>query len=153
MFTPGPIPLKLSGGEKQTMEKLYIVENLIMPLLRCQPSLLICVDSIDMATPNSMYPKLCRSLEMTCRPYASKPKHGATPFSLKAPGGFPYHLWEKSKQSSCSNVWKIWVSSALWAAQITGVLATSRENSLLCRLIKISYSATSYKHKNKQTKR
>lgn len=150
MFAPGPIPLKLSGGEKQTMEKLYIVENIIMPLLGCQPSLRICADSIDIATLNSTYPKLCRSLGMTCWPYASKPKHGATPFSLKAPGGFPYHLWEKSKQSSNSNLWKIWVSSALWATQMTGVLATKRENSLLSRLIKISYSATSYKHKNKQ---
>lgn len=135
------------------MEKLYIVGNLIMPLLGCQPSLLICVDSIDIATLNLTYPKLCRRLGMTCRPYASKPKHGAAPFSLKAPGEFPYHLWEKSKQSSSSNVWKIWVSSALWAAQMTAVLATNRENSLLSRLIKRSYSTTSYKHKNKQTKK
>lgn len=128
---------KLSGGERQTMDKLYIVENLIMPLLGCQPSLLICVDRIDIATLNSTYPKLCRSLGMICRPYASKLKHGAAPFSLKAPGGFPYHLWEKSKQSSSSNVWKIWVSPALWATQMTGVLATNRENSLLSRLIKL----------------
>lgn len=131
----------------------YIVENIIMPLLGCHSSLRICADSIDIATLNSTYPKLCRSLGMTCWPYASKPKHGATPFSLKAPGGFPYHLWEKSKQSSSSNLWKMWVSSALWATQMTSALATNRENSLLSRLIKISYSATSYKHKNKQTKR
>lgn len=97
MFAPGPIPLKLSGGEKQTMEKLYIVENIIMPLLGCHSSLRICADSIDIATLNSTYPKLCRSLGMTCWPYASKPKHGATPLFPESPRRIPLPLVGKVK--------------------------------------------------------
>lgn len=69
------------GRAKQIKGEVYVVKNLSMPLLGLPDikalGLLVCVDSIDMDTLRSSYPKQCRGLGEIQRPYAIKLKPGA----------------------------------------------------------------------------
>ena len=76
LFGPGRIHLDVSEfarlqlrcRAKQTMEKVYVVKNLSKPLLGLPAikalGLLVRIDSIDMGTLKSSYPKLCSGLGM-----------------------------------------------------------------------------------------
>lgn len=115
MLGPGRIPLDVLGfarlllktGAKQIMpkvyiEKVYVVKNLSRPLLGLPAivalGLLIRVNSIDMATLNSSYPKLCNGLLTVKQPYAIKLNQGAIPYSLKNPVRIPLPLMGKIKE-------------------------------------------------------
>ena len=54
--------------------------------------LLICVDSIDMGTLKSSYPKLCSGLGMLQQPYTIKLKPDSVPFSVRTPRRIPVPL-------------------------------------------------------------
>ncbi len=73
--------LQLRRGAKQTMEKVYVVKNLSTPLLGLPAikalGLLISVDSTDMETLKTSYPKLCSRLGVLQQPYTIKLNPGA----------------------------------------------------------------------------
>lgn len=84
------------------MEKIYVVKNLSTPLLGLPAikalSLPIRVDSIDMGTLKSSYPKLCSVLGILQQPYTIKLKSGAVPFCVKTPRRIPLPLVSPVKE-------------------------------------------------------
>lgn len=107
LYGPGQVPLDVAGfarlqltiGDKSALENVYVVKNLGRPLLGLPAikalGLLHRVDSIDMDTLKSAYPKLCSGLGMIQQPYTIKLKPGAVPVSLKAPRRIPLPLLDK----------------------------------------------------------
>ena len=110
LLGPGRIPLDVSGfvrlqlrsGVKQTMQKVYVVKHLSTPLLGFPAitalGLLKRVDSIDLDTLKSTYPRLCSGLGEVKRAYHIKLKPNAVPFSLKTPRRIPLPLVGKVKE-------------------------------------------------------
>ena len=94
--------LQLRSGSKQTMQKVYVVKNLSTPLLGFPAitalGLLKRVDSIDLDTLKSTYPRLCSGLGEVKRAYHIKLKPNPVPFSLKTPRRIPLPLVGKVKE-------------------------------------------------------
>lgn len=95
----GPVNDTLSYTERSTAENVFVVRDLQVALLSRKASvrikLIARVDSIDLQSVKQTCPRICDGLGLVQKPYTTKLKSDAKPFSLKAPRRVPLPLMAK----------------------------------------------------------